>query len=246
MSGAKGIREIQRKVGGSNSTIYQRIREFLESDLIKDEHIVIEDIYGKAPSDMRLISLKVKGRELAESIVKSGFARPFCLPRLRERWIIATLLACKEIQGTTRLMKLLFLLKNEAHFSKKELAGFYIFRPGKYGPFSRGVERDLLELTDLGIIKMVKRKIPLNEFSEESAFLHIYRVAQTRTDIVEETLQNLPVDVISRLTFLDFFNRMTLLDLLKYVYSRYLKSIKNSIIIDKVLSANLEVRADYS
>jgi len=236
ITGAKGIREIQRMVGGSYTTVYQRIREFLEDDLVEDEYIT-GDVYGKASSDVRLIRLKGKGQELAQSIVSSGFAKPFHLPKLRERWIIASLHVCNTIYGTTRFMKLFFVLKNESDFSKKELAGFYTFRPGIYGPFSRGIEQDLEELRDLGLIRMETRKVPL-EFSEELGSLHVYRLAQTRADVLEETLENLPKDVIRRLNFMVSFNTMRTIDLLRYVYTKYPKYVRNSIIVDRVLRGN--------
>ncbi len=235
MTGAKGIREIQRMVGGSYTTIYQRIGEFLDGGLVEDESIADRDLHGVASSDARLIRLKGRGKELAQSIVSSGFARPLYLTRLRERWIIASLHACGEIQGTTRLMKLLFLLKNESKFNKKELAGFYTFRPGRYGPFSRGIEQDLEELRHRNFIKLQTKEIPLDEFSEESRSLHVYRMAPARTDILQEALENLPKDVLQRLTFLNYFNKMRLTDLLRYVYTRYPKYIRSSIIVDRVL-----------
>jgi uncharacterized protein YwgA len=234
ITGAKGVREIQRMVGGSYTTVYQRIREFLEGDLVEDEYIT-GDVYGKASSDMRLIRLKGKGQELAQSIVSSGFARPFYLPKLRERWIIASLYVCNAIRGTTRFMKLFFVLKNESDFSKKELAGFYAFRPGKYGPFSRGIEQDLEELRDLGLIRMEIRKVPLDEFSEESGSLHVYRLAQTRADVLQEALENLPKDVLRRLNFIISFNAMRTIDLLRYVYTKHPKYVRNSLIVDRVL-----------
>ena len=232
--GAKGIREIQRAVGGSYNTVYARINEFLEANLIEQEYLT-DEIFGKKPYDKRLIRLTAKGRELVQSLISSGFAKPLLLRKVRERWIIAVLHTLKTIYGRTRLMKLLFLLKNELEFAKHEMLGFYRFRSGKYGPFSRGVTDDLEELEDDAFIEVRVKEVSLGEFNEEKAVLHIYNLVPKQSDVVQEALDNLPKNSIQRLSKLKVFNRMPLIKLLKYVYTNYPNYIKNSDIVEKVL-----------
>ncbi len=234
MGGAKGVRELQRMVGGSNETVYQRIKDLLEAGLIEDEYLA-RDVFGEKPRDSRLLRITIKGKELAQSIVISGFARPILLRKLRERWIIGFLRALGTISGTTRFMKLLFVLKNELGLTERELAGFYSFRAGKYGPFSRGVQRDLEELKDLGFIEVEVRKVAKGKFNEDLKYVHVYKMAPKRIDIIQEASENLPKDILLKLERLKEFNRMPLIELLEYVYLRYPEYIRNSVIVERIL-----------
>lgn len=234
LKGAKGVRELQRAVGGSYKTIYERIKEFLEAELIKEEYVT-DETFGPRPYDPRLIRLSEEGRKLAQSIVDSGFAKPLLLRKFRERWDIAVLHVLKTVSGRTRFMKLLFLSQKECGFTKRELTGFYRFRAGKYGPFSRGLKEDLDELQHDKFITIEVKSVGPDEFSEEQKFLHVYRLVSEQTEVVQEALDNLPHNAIQRLEKLKTFNRMPLMDLLEYVYRNYPDYIKKSIIVEKIL-----------
>jgi len=239
LRGAKGIREIQEAVGGSYSTIYRRLEELRELGLIKKEYLGRLE-YGKVPPDSRLIRLTEKGKERIQSITDSGIAKPLLLRKVRERWIIAVLHTLKTVSGRTRFMKLLFLLKNELRFTKRELAGFYQFRSGKYGPFSRGVMKDLEELQDDGFIKVEAKLVSLSEFNEEQEYLHIYELISEQADVVQEAVDNLPSNIVQKLGKLKVFNGMPLVELLKYVYTTYPHYIKKSTIVERVLRGQSE------
>jgi len=233
-SGAKCVREIQRAVGGGNKTIYARIEEFLDAGLVIQEYLK-DETYGKKPFDRRLIRLTKEGKELAQSLIDSGFVKPLLLPKVRERWVIAVVNNLKVVSGKTRFMKILFLLKKESGLTERELRGFYQFRAGKYGPFSRGVEKDLEELQEYGFVKVEVKPVSTSEFNEEQGYLHIYELVPEKMDVVKETLNNLPRNTVQRLSNLESFNRMPLIELLRYVYVKYPDYIKNSLIVERVL-----------
>ncbi len=233
--GAKGIREIQRAVGGSYKTIYARIKELVKADLIEEEYLS-DEVYGERPTDMRLMRLTKKGKELVQSMIDSGFAKALLLPKARERWIIAILHILGIVRGRTRFMKLLFLLKNEFGFTKNELGGFYRFRAGKFGPFSRGVMKDLEELQEEEFVEVKSLRVSKDKFNEEQEFLHVYRLTSKWSGVVQEAFDNLPSNTLLRLGKLAAFNGRSLMELLKYVYINYRPYIVKSTIVEEVLN----------
>lgn len=234
LRGAKGVRELQRAVGGSNSNIYASIEECRAAGLVEDEYLTGLE-FGEKPRGMRLIRLTSKARELTQSLIDSGHLMVPSLRKIRERWIIVILSLFKTVSGSTRLMKLLFLLKNELRFSKRELGSFYKFRPWKFGPFCKGVVKDLEELQDDGFVMIETRRLPPNEFSEDQKTLYIYKLTKAGEDVVQEALENLPHNALQRLSGLKAFNSMSLMDLLEYVYTRYPRFITESTIVETIL-----------
>lgn len=233
-SGAMGIREIQEAVGGSYSTIYPRLNELQEAGLIKEEYLNGE-LYGRIPPDKRWIRLTKKGRQTIQFMIRSNLVKPLSLPKVRERWIIAVLHTLGLVSGRTRLIKLLFLLKNELGFTKHELGSFYRFIAGKYGPFSRGLIKDLEELQDIGFIKMEGKPVHLNEFNEEEKYIYNYELTPKGKNVVKEVLDNLPINAVHRLRNLETFNKIPLQELLKYIYKKYPNYIKKSLIMERIL-----------
>lgn len=232
--GSRSIKEIQRAVGGSNKALYSRVKELLDAGLATETYLT-DETYGRKPFDRRLLQLTKEGKELAQSWIDSGFVRPLTLQKLREKWIIAVLNSLGVVLGKMRFMKILFLVKKECGFTERELAGFYQFRAGKYGPFSRGIEKDLEELQENGCIAVETRLVSKSEFSEGQKVLHIYRLAPEKIDIVQEALSKLPSNTPKMLSNIEGVNRLPLIDLLKYVYTRYPDYAKNSLIVERVL-----------
>lgn len=223
LDGGMGVREIREAVGGSNTTIKQRLKELQEDDLIKEEFF--------ATRPKRLIKLTVKGKNLAKSWVESGFIRKPMLRKLREKWILLLLHFFKDIHGRTRLMKLLFLLKNEGGFRERN---FHKFKPYLYGPFSKEVILDLEELQDRKFIELEYRQLPKDEFGEKAG-TYVYRLTPKGESLVTELLEHVSSDVIRKINKLKRFNRMRLSTLLEYVYKRYPTYTTNSEIGEKVL-----------
>jgi len=233
--GAMCVREIQRAVGGSNTDIYISIEECLKAGLVDDEYVTGWE-YLVRQRGTRLIRLTSKGEELTRSLIDSGYTTPLSLPKVRERWIIAVLHALGTVTGKTRLVKLLFLLGQELGFSRSELGSFYKFKPWIYGPFSKEVVKDLEELQDYGIIKVMIRQVLTGEFNEGLEFLHTYELTPEKKQVVQEALANLPTNAVRRLEKLRAFNEMSLKELLKQVYTKYLDYITESTIVERVLN----------
>jgi len=236
--GAKGIRETRRAVGGSYKTIYLRINELEKAGLITLE-VLGAGLFGPKPNEKRLIRITNSGKQLIQSLKEVGFdVKPLLLRKMRERWMIAMLHILNGVSGTTRFMKLLFLLKQESGLTKKELSEFYKFRAGKYGPFSRGVSDDLVELEEDGLINTEIRRFFSTDFNEESSYLHFYSLADHPDDIVKEALTNLTISVLDKIKKLTIFNEIPLKQLLRYVYTKYPDYITNSLIVEKVLGGD--------
>ena len=228
LDGGMGVREIREAVGGSNTTIKQRLEELQKGDLLKEEFF--------ATRPKRLIKLTVKGKNLAKSLVDAGFVRKPMLRKLREKWILLLLHFLKKIDGRTRLMKLLFLLKNEGGFRERN---FHKFKPYRYGPFSKEVILDLEELQDLEFIKLEYRQLPKDEFGEKAG-AYIYTLTPKGESLVTELLELVSYDAIRKINKLKRFNKMRLTSLLEYVYKRYPRYITNSEIVEKILHNHLK------
>ncbi len=141
----KGINEIQSAVGGSATTVGDRIAE-----LIKDGY-VSEAKDEKFPFT-RLISLTAKG-ELAARALQNvrNDALNGKLTSERHKWLLSIIYKMNEVKGITRLEKLLFLLKEHLQMSDKN---FYVFVPEKFGPYSKEVLGDIYELMQLQLINI--------------------------------------------------------------------------------------------
>lgn len=222
LDGGMGVREIQEAVGGSNTTIKQRLEELQEDDLIKEEFF--------ATRPKQLMKLTEKGKKLAQSFVDSGFVRKPMLRKLRQKWILHLLHSFKEI-SRTRLMKILFLLKNEGGFRK---GNFHRFKSYIYGPFSKEVIFDLEELQDREFIELEYREHPKDEFGKK-ADIYIYRLTTKGESLVTELSEHVTPDTIRKIKKLKRFNRMQLTRLLKYVYKHYPKYTTKSEIAEKIL-----------
>lgn len=230
LKGAKGVRELQEAVGGSNSTIKDRIKELLANGFIEDVRLTGEE-YGEIPHNKRLLRLTDKGHEVANSLVEAGFLRLPLFHKIRDEWIVAVLGSLKRIKGRTRFMKLLFLLKYKFGLEK---AGYFKFKPWIFGPFSKEVARDLEELRGEAIIHEDLVYFKQNEHREEDKSFE-YTLTAKGEKMAFELLSNLPRDDFQKLEKLKLFNEMPLLNLLEYVYRMYPDFITRSEIVRKVL-----------
>jgi len=223
LDGGMGVREIRESVGGSNTTIKQRLEELQEEGLIKEEFF--------ATRPKRLMKLTEKGKKLTQSFVDSGFVRKPMLRKLRGKWILLLLHFFKEIESRTRLMKILFLLKNEGGFRK---GNFHRFKPYIYGPFSKDIIFDLEELQDREFIELEYRQHPKHEFGKKAG-IYIYRLTTKGESLVTELLEHVSPDTIRKIKKLKRFNRMQLTRLLEYVYKHYPRYTTKSEIVEKIL-----------
>ena len=220
--GSKGIREIQKAIGGSASTIQTRIEELTKVGLIAEKEVWDEkESAGEYVRSKRWLELTEKGRQLIEKLKTLDLWEEPLVSWDRQKWIILDLYSLGQVKGRTRLMKLLFLQPRELEFRK--LGNFYKFRPGDFGPFSKEVLQDTEELQSNGILNVKLERLNVG-------IRWVYKLPLTGEDIARKLLDRMPRGTLEKLNALKPFNEMTLFELLKYVYSRYPKYALRSII----------------
>ncbi len=231
LEGPKYVRELQSEVGGSASTLEACIQEFMKEGLVHQEEL------GVWPF-RKVLKLTSRGREAAERIRLEGgyfgvdskkFTSPISI-RDRGKWILALLHGVGgKIRGSTRLEKLLFLLKHEY-----EIRGLpYEFTPYLYGPFSSDVHEDVVGLQKAGFIEIRKEAFEPLELMSEWAIRSIYddlipkgrkiTLTEKGRKMSGEIYNELPEDAKRALSKLSRFNEMELAELLHYVYAKYPK-----------------------
>jgi uncharacterized protein YwgA len=137
----------------------------------------------------------------------------------REKWILALLHALGgKIKGSTRLQKLLFLLKQEF-----DVVGdrFYEFRALHFGPFSAEIIEDVRGLERAGLIDIEIEVFEPEELFEDGVTRRTYKLSIGGEKIAFETFNKLPDKTKRALLSLRRFNEMALKELIGYVYSKY-------------------------
>ena len=129
----------------------------------------------------------------------------------------ASMLCNESIPSKTHLQREMFLLSKETVFSK--IQG-YNFVPHYYGPFSRELDSDLFELVESGIV------------NEEDGLT----LTPTGFKSTQQTWNGLDQSqkiALSRIK--ERFNRISLDDLMDYVYGKYKKyTVDSGMVIDNL------------
>jgi len=205
------ITELQYEVKGSLSTIEARVEELVEQGLVTAEEM------EKWPF-RRVLKLTEKGFQMAgfldrlHSILHEG------LPKRREKWILALLHALGQIEGSTRLVKLLFLLGKEG----KDLSPFYEFKWYKYGPYSNEIIRDARELENLGLMKIEEEIFEVtSQGLEDYKIRFSYDLTEVGREIAQSIFEELTEETKRAIVSLGKYTRAPLNMLLQYVYSEY-------------------------
>ena len=157
------------------------------------------------------------------------------------------------IQGTTRLQKLLFLLKEEAKLSPSTGKGFE-FTAWKFGPVSKELYDDLEKLENLGLLR--SEPVAMSSTTERDEFdlsfddLMGDEESQSRDSLEEKQYSLTPeglgwvqahfhpvkekktLDTVRRIK--TKYGALSLQDLLHYVYTKYPEMTSQSEIKDKV------------
>jgi DNA-binding HxlR family transcriptional regulator len=214
LGGPKNFSELASSVGGSFSTVELRVYEFIDAGLLRQER---QDTFPPR----RILELTNKGYAIAKMLKKLEEAvreRPKTLTE-RERWILALLHALGgEIKGSTRLQKLLFLLKREFDVVGDQ---FYEFRALYFGPFSAEIIEDVRGLEKAGLIDIEIEVFEPEELSEDGVIRRTYKLSIGGERIAFETFNKLPDKTKRALLSLRQFNGMPLKELIGYVYSKY-------------------------
>ena len=205
------VTELQREVKGSLSTIEARVEELVEQGLVTAEKM------EKWPF-RRVLTLTEKGFQMARFLGRLRNILREELPRGCEKWILALLHALGKIKGSTKLVKLLFLLGKEG----KELRPFYGFNWYKYGPYSNEIIRDARELENLGLIKIEEEIFEVTaQDLEDYKIRFSYDLTEVGREIAQSIFEELPEEAKRAILSLRKYNRAPLHVLLQYVYSKY-------------------------
>lgn len=193
------VREIQSVVGGSASTIGSRIQDLREEGLIKEEP------WENWPYK-KVLNLTDKGRDVAAVLKElSGPARRRKLAMMsfkeRMKWPLMLVHRLKEINGRTKIQKLLFLLNR-----KFDVEVPYNFNPYKHGPYCSDLDNDMGMLVDAGLLDKKEDFYTITPEGEETA---------------QKMLEDFPEEVNKAIDQLKKYNKMELRRLLNLVYTQY-------------------------
>ena len=123
----------------------------------------------------------------------------------------------ESIPSKTHLQKEMFLLLKETIFSK---VGGYEFVPHYYGPFSREIESDLIDMTKTG---------QLDDTDGYVLTPDGFRDAQALWNSLDQTHKT----ALSRIK--ERYNRLNSEELLEYVYGKYKKyTVKSALVLENL------------
>jgi DNA-binding HxlR family transcriptional regulator len=141
----KHIRGLQRDVHGSLSTVEERVNGLIKEGIVE---------VVRSGGSSRIIILTNKGKQIA-SFLKSmekgrsnQTEKP--IPDL-SKWLLIVLYSLGRIRGSTRLEKILFLLKDRY---PKVGHNFYDFVPKTFGPYTKQALIDAKTLQAMGLIEI--------------------------------------------------------------------------------------------
>lgn len=153
-----------------------------------------------------------------------------------------------EVDGITKIQKLLYLIEEETSFGQKyEDEISFNFRPYKMGPFSPEVYEEVEFLLNIDAIEKLEGESTASEnweisrYDEEEGSEGLsgkrFRITEKGRKIGEELANKLSIEEIDELKDkLNEYNDLTLTQLLEYVYTEYPKMTVESEIKNQVMS----------
>jgi uncharacterized protein YwgA len=131
----------------------------------------------------------------------------------------------QEIEGRTRLQKMVFLIQQETEDASESLPGTYNYVPYDYGPFARDLYDDLDRLKDKGVI------VEEQEEMADGIIKYNYRLGPNAESYFENHPQSKIQEVQTRAEDVKKkFNNKSLAELIDLVYSKYPEYAKNSVL----------------
>ncbi|RNJ22669.1 DUF4065 domain-containing protein [Halosegnis longus] len=133
----------------------------------------------------------------------------------------------QEIEGRTRLQKMVFLIQQEFEERGEDLPGTYQYEPYDYGPFAKTLYDDIEYLEERDIIDESKETIA----EEDGKVKYNYELGPRGEEILQEWPEEqveIVLEVAERIK--SDFNDIPLLTLLDHVYSEYPKYAENSVL----------------
>jgi DNA-binding HxlR family transcriptional regulator/uncharacterized protein YwgA len=215
------IRGLQRKIGGSLSTIKQRVDELLQAGLIREagERVGYRDL-----------ELTNKGRSIAliirslETLSREDYDVAI-LPRGKQKWILILLHGLGRVKGTTRLEKLLFLLKEQFNVVS---GSFYRFKPYFLGPYSPELPRDVVRLFKAELLDIEEDLLDAGELSDWIFFEKTYTLTKEGTEKAKDLYDDLSekIKIREAIEGLQEYNSMPLNFLLSYTWRKFPEYVK--------------------
>lgn len=226
LQGPKYVRQLHREVGGSTSTIEARVNRLIQAGLI-------QEVKGTAPGK-RVLELTNRGKAVA---INLAFLKEFSVKIKLEpetflegprKWILALLYVLGPIRGSTRLEKLLFLLKEQF---KVVHESFYDFKPHLFGPFSATVLNDARVLQEAGLIDIEYEIFETHPFSDLVFIRRTYILTEAGKEVAKFIYEKLAAEtkVKEALSELRWYNSMPLNLLLQYIYKTYPEYVREEV-----------------
>lgn len=147
----------------------------------------------------------------------------------------------EEIEGTTELQKLFFLLQEETDFDEVYEDVCFEFEPYKYGPFSEQIYDELELLIGWGVLEEVELDNVDEIREEEDRSSHAgmrFRLTEQGRKAAEEVNRTLDDEVETQ--FEEVVNKyadMENEELLEYVYNQYPQYTTKSLIREEILES---------
>jgi len=210
------IRGLHRQIGGSLTTVVQRVDELVKAGLVKQKEVGNRKVLQLTSRGKMVLAILrsmgvVPGEKRVEKIDIAG----------RAKWILFLLYALGgRIKGSTRLEKLLFLLSKKLRIIED---GIYEFRPYLFGPFSAQILSDAQGLESMGLIEIEDETFEAHDMSDFIYIRKNYKLtlegAKMARKIYEQLISR--SDVRKVLSELRRLNSMPLHELLDYVYKEF-------------------------
>lgn len=145
-----------------------------------------------------------------------------------------------EVEGITKLQKLVFLIQEETDFTDVHEQIEFQFESYKYGPFSEEIYDSLRFLISIGAIESVESDFDTdhirtnddqNDLSGKKFVLTDKgeKISYEFNEILDDNIEDEIEDIV------DEYNELTLDDLLRYVYTQYPHYTDESDILEEVL-----------
>lgn len=209
--GPKFVSDLQRSVGGSSTTVEERITELIH------EGVIVEEKMGTAPF-RRTLTLTEKGREVTDNLRRTNNLLSGQLPEKRYATLVGILTVLGEVRSRTKLEKLVFLLQNEFGYVTAQP---YAFSANKHGPYSKEMINDTEELQRLSIIEEETTTYEPYAPDGREVVQYTYRITPFAQGLSKIVYENLSADQRSKMAKLKKYNDMPLKQLLAYVHDKW-------------------------
>jgi uncharacterized protein YwgA len=184
---------------------------------LKNEGVITISLTSSFPFT-KYIELTSFGSEIAKLVKDARNILRGILPKDREKLLVYLVHRLGKVDGRTKLIKLLFLLREEFGFINS-----YNFIPYRYGPYSEEIVEDIHELVSKSVMReeSILYKATLGEMSQEKELKRY-----TLTNIGEQAAKSIgrslsPTAKKAFARFLKKYRNLSLEELLRYVYSNY-------------------------